>query len=134
MSEQTTPSTIMFKIGNTDYSTYVIKRKHKVNDTKEINTWTDANHKTHSDLIRTRATGSITLSFFSATDYNNFVSVVNSAQGNDGKFAVTVYVNNRNTSVTMNAFLTFSVKTAFQSSDYGGEPAMFQVDIKLEEE
>ena len=128
------PTISLFGIGSTDYSNYVNKRKFKVNDINEITKWVDANHVTHGEFVRTRISGSFSMSFLTATEYNSFVTVANAAKGTDGKYAITIFVVNRNATATVNAFLDFSVKTAFKNDAYGGTAAVFQVDVKLEEE
>ena len=124
----------MFVLGASDLTEKVNMRKFKVNAEDEIRTWVDANHVTHGDFIRSKIKGSLQLLFLSATEYNQFVTLVNDTRGNDGKYQVEVYVDSRGESVEINAFLEFTTNTVFANDAYNGVPMVFQVDVKLEEE
>ena len=127
-------STVLFTVNSTDYSSNVNRRKYNVNSEDEISQWVDANHVTHGDLIRSKVSGSIVLLFIGATAYNAFVTSMNTARGTDGKYAISVYVNNKNATVNINAFLDFSVETVFANEAYEQAPVVFQVTVRLEEE
>ena len=102
---------ILFKINTTDLTKYEDKEKHKVNREDLYSAWTDGNWIEHREIVRTRVSGSVFLSFPRAADYGNFITLLSTARDANGYYPVTVWCSNTNTTETINAFLTIDGET-----------------------
>ena len=118
-------------INSVDFSAYVNQRSWKVQQAKEYAVWVDGNRMTRRTFTRTKIAGSFTLTFLSATDYSTFLAAVEAATTADDYTAVTLYVNNLDNQQTINAFLTLTVKTAWNQQTNAS--AVFEVTVKVEE-
>lgn len=102
---------ILFAIGATDLTKYEDKEKHNVNQEKMYSSWTDGNWVEHREVVRTRISGTVELSFPRATDYATFLSLLSSSITADGYYPVKAWCSNTNTTETFNAFLTIGGDT-----------------------
>ena len=101
-------STIFFKLGSSssgDLSAFADIQNYDVNKADVYQDWTDGNWIEHREIVRTRISGTVTLGFQTATDWNAFIALLNSTRTADGYFPVTVWVNNTGTSESIDAFL-----------------------------
>lgn len=102
-------STIFFKLGSSsssgDLSAFADIQNYNVNKADVYQDWTDGNWISHREIVRTRISGTVTLGFKTATDWNAFISLLNSTRTAAGYFPVTVWVNNTGASESIDAFL-----------------------------
>ena len=101
-------SVVFLKIGSDasgDLSRYADIQNFDVNQEEVFQEWTDGNWTDHREVVRTRISGTINLGFKTATDWNAFISLLNSNRTAAGYFPITVWVNNLGTSESINAFL-----------------------------
>lgn len=123
---------LQFKINGTDYSQYVVIPKYKMQRSPVYGgKYTDGWWREHRDIVRYNISGSVTLAFPTAALYNDFVDDMQRAQGAEGDYTVTAYVNNTNDNHEFQAYLTPTTKTAI--TPIGLNPAFFAVTIKVEE-
>lgn len=114
---------IMFKVGNTDYSSHVIDNNngYKVQKDPVYTEWEDANGRIHRSVYRTRTSGAFTLFFKTITDYETFCSTMAAAQQNDSSYPCVVYDNNSNSQVSADFYITYTPvrhRTDDLQSDY----------------
>ena len=127
----------LFYVDDVDFSDAVNTRDYKVNWEDEVETWTDANRKTHGTVIRKRISGTLQLLFTSHTQYNYFVDCMTAAKTPEGKYYIGVHVNNEATSTMIHkfyAFVDFSTKVVYATKAFHRLPVVAQVDLKIEEE
>jgi hypothetical protein len=105
--------TNLFKINTTDLTKWEDTTKHKVNRADVYTTWTDGNWIDHREIVRTKITGTVVLSFSRETDFSNFISLMSTARNADGYYPITVWCSNTNTTETINAFLDISGDTVW---------------------
>ena len=82
---------ILAKLGDTDITKYINYTSYNVSSVPITNEWTDANYNLHSDEVRRRIEGSFDLAFTSDTDYNAFISLINSNKAGN-LLSITLYV------------------------------------------
>lgn len=104
---------IIFKIGNTDLTAFVDKTAHSANKAEESSSWTDGNWIDHVETVRTRVTGSDTLKFKRKTDFDTFFALLTSERNANHYYPITVWVDNTQTSETVNAFLSVTGDTVW---------------------
>lgn len=98
---------ILFKIGNTDYTSHINAQDFRVNNNEVFSSWTDINGSEHRDHIRKKISGRFTLGYSSLTDYATAVAALESALATNGYAACQVYAVNDGTTHSINAYLTF---------------------------
>lgn len=99
---------MLVKLGNTDITQYINESSYVMASEPVYNEWTDANYTTHRDEVRRRIKGSFTLAFVTDTDYNAFITALNSVK-NGNVITVTLYVGGDiNSSQTIYAY--YSIK------------------------
>ena len=126
----------LLTINNVDFTSKINQRKYNVQKQPVYTTWTDGNHVTHRSITRTRVSGSFTMSFLSAAEFDAFNAAVNAVKTVGGYLPVTVYVNNTNESLAINAFLDYDamlVWTQVYDAQTGSTPALASVTVKLSE-
>lgn len=96
---------VFFKIGTTDLTSYVDKQNCNVNEEDMFEEWRDGNWNTHRVSVRKRRVGTIQLGFKSTSDFSTFVGLLTSQRNANGYYPVTVYINNKGTTDTFNAFI-----------------------------
>ena len=62
----------------TDITPYINYTSYAVDSEPVYNEWVDANYSTHRDEVRRKIKGSFELAFTSDTDYNAFITLLNS--------------------------------------------------------
>lgn len=102
---------ILFKIGETDLTKYENKEKHNVNQDKMFTSWTDGNWVEHREVVRTRISGSVVLSFPRAADYAAFLALLSSEIDPNGYYTISVWCSNTNSTETIEAFLSVDGET-----------------------
>lgn len=105
--------TNLFKIGTTDLTPWEKTEEHQVNRSDVFETWTDANWTDHRVIARTRVSGTVVLSFWKASDYAAFMTLLTTQRNAEGYYPITVWCSNTNTTETINAFLDIVGSTAF---------------------
>jgi hypothetical protein len=126
----------LLTINNVDFTSKINQRKYNVQKQPVYTTWTDGNHVTHRSITRTRVSGSFTMSFLSAAEFDAFNAAVNAVKTVGGYLPLTVYVNNTKESLTINAFLDYDamlVWTQVYDIQTGSTPALASVSVKLSE-
>lgn len=126
----------LLTINNVDFTSKINQRKYNVQKHPVYTTWTDGNHVTHRSITRTRVSGSFTMSFLSAAEFDAFNTAVNAVKTVGGYLPVTVYVNNTKESLAINAFLDYDamlVWTQVYDVQTGSTPALASVTVKLSE-
>lgn len=96
---------IFFKIGSTDLTAYADIQNYDVNKVDVYQSWTDGNWIDHREIVRTRIQGTVTLGFKKTSDWNAFLTLLQSQRDEAGFFPVTAYVNNTGTTEEIDAFL-----------------------------
>lgn len=99
---------VLFKIGTTDITGWLDSKKYVMNKKPVYEEWTDGNGIEHRVKTRDRISGSIVAGFSSQSDLTTFLTLLGNSITADGYFAVTAYVNNTDTSETINAFLDYT--------------------------
>lgn len=100
----------LFKIGETNFTSFITVPSYKVNKNDVYMSWTDANHKQHRFLTRRQVSGSFSMLFDSVTDYNLFLSTIESKKNREGYIPnCRVYCNNTNTVENVDLFIDFEV-------------------------
>lgn len=126
----------LLTINNVDFTSKINQRKYNVQKQPVYTTWTDGNHVTHRSITRNRVSGSFTMSFLSAVEFDAFNAAVNAVKTVGGYLPVTVYVNNTKESLTINAFLDYDamlVWTQIYDVQTGSTPELASVTVKLSE-
>lgn len=93
-----------FTVSSTDCSANVVAGTYKVNNKPVFFEWTDAAQSVHKKKLRDKVEGTLDMFFRSLTDYNAFLTTLESATS-DGKTALTVSVNNTNSNKTGNFYV-----------------------------
>lgn len=101
-------STVFFKIGNTDLTSYVDVQSYAVNKEDVYDSWTDGNWIDHREIARQRRSGTFSLGFATAAAFTAWTTLLSSAKTAGGYYAVTAYINNTGSSDSFNAFLDVS--------------------------
>ena len=85
---------VLFKIGNTDYTNYIIDGTYDVNSEEINDTYTDASEVNHFIHLRNRVKGSLEMVFATQTEYSALVTAIASAKSqNTNSWTVTVTPN-----------------------------------------
>lgn len=97
---------VFLQIGSTDLTQYVDIQNVEINSTEVVNKWTDGNYTDHEDVVGTRIAGTLKLGFADLTEFSNFKSLLSSNRNANGYYPIKIYVNNLNSTETINAFIT----------------------------
>ena len=99
---------VLFKIGNTDYTNIVVNATYKINEDEINETYEDCNHVTHYLFKRTKVSGTFDVGFKTYADYVAFVSMIQSTKSAlTNSWSCMVTPNNNPTAKTINARITF---------------------------
>lgn len=126
----------LLTINNIDFSSRINQKKYNIQKQPVYTTWTDGNGITHRSITRTRVSGSFTMSFLSAADFDSFNAAVNSVKTVGGYLPVAIYVNNTKETLNINAFLDYDamlVWTQVYNVQTGSTPELASVTVKLSE-
>ena len=106
----------LLRINNINITPYIVLGSWNVNEKDVYETWEDANRLIHRGKIRTRVSGDFTVKFVDISAYEQFLDTmndpVNKNSDGSGTFHCLVYLNNKKTTKTIDAFLDF------ECSDY----------------
>lgn len=97
---------MVFTINGTDYSGHVLAGTYSVNSAPVTADWTDANGVVHKQKIRDKVSGTFDMWFRTLTEYNAFLSVLETNTTSALKVPLTVSVNNKNTDHTGNFYVS----------------------------
>ena len=98
---------MIFKLNNKDYTKFLQDDSYNVNSVDIGESWTDANYKKHINQIF-KVQGSFNLVFVKDSDYNTFLSDVESSKNADDFVVCTVHVINLNTTKQIECILTIT--------------------------
>ena len=87
---------MLFKVGNTDYTTKIRQGTYVVNSYDSYSEWTDANYKIHRSIVRSQLSGSFTMYFGNQTDFQTFLNNLESVKLKEGLYQIGLQSNNRN--------------------------------------
>ena len=88
---------MLFKVGNTDYTTKIRQGTYTVNAYDVYKEWQDANALIHRSVIATRIQGQFTMYFGNQTDYESFINTLSFAKYQGGFYKVGLMINNKMT-------------------------------------
>lgn len=126
----------IFKVGSTDYSAQLDTRTYSARKTDVRETWEDANHVTHSTVVRQKVVGELRLTFLTAAAYNSFVSVLAGSKNADGTFNFQVRVGSNDTTgalESIRALAEMTPRVVFATAAFERSPAVIEVTIEFEE-
>lgn len=122
---------VLFKIGNTDYTNYIIDGTYDVNSEEINDTYTDASEVNHFIHLRNRVKGSLEMVFATQTEYSALVTAIASAKSqNTNSWTVTVTPNNTLTQANIDCRLTFAPKRELTAA---GTDIIRRMTINIEE-
>lgn len=99
---------MLASIGGIDITKHIIASTYNVNSTEDCVTWKDGWRKKHKNVFREVVVGSFDLKFLKGTsDYTDFVDLIEGAKAN-GSISMTVYVSNKNSEKTIDAYCDFA--------------------------
>lgn len=96
---------MVFKIENIDLSAYVLAENYKVNSKDVTDTYEDARGRLHKQKIRSKIAGNFEMLFLKKSDYDDFITILNTKKNVNGYYTCTVAVNNTNEIVTDGFFI-----------------------------
>ena len=126
----------IFKVNSTDYTPQLIRQDYHLTRADVVETWTDANYKTHLEVVRTRVAGSLKLLFQNPTDYDNFLTTLSGVRSADGYYTLQLHVDNTASTTaleTIYAAVTVDVGTTYGTPMYGYYPTAFVATVTIEE-
>lgn len=99
---------ILFKIGNNDYTSHIVNASYKVNSEEINETYDDCNEITHYIYLRSKVKGSFDMAFSTQAEYSAFVTAFLAAKNSStNSWSVIVTPNNTLTQTTIDARVTF---------------------------
>lgn len=87
-----------------DYTSAVNWQNYAVNQSEENSEWTDANHKKHKNIARTRVVGTVELGFWKDIHLTAFMNDLANERSSDGTNRLSLYVTNLDRAVYQKAF------------------------------
>lgn len=121
-------------INSVDFSERINPRSYSVQRVDEYAQWIDGNWHQRRDIARTRATGKFNMTFLSVAQYQAFLAAIAAVKQIGGYCTgVQLWVDNTKQLETMDAFIEFSAKTVAATDNFGGNPAVFGVSVKVTE-
>ncbi|MBQ1572354.1 MAG: hypothetical protein IIZ78_14600 [Clostridiales bacterium] len=102
---------VLFKIGNTDYTSHIVNGTYEVNAEEINDTYTDCNEVNHFIHLATKVKGSFEMAFQTQAEYSAMVSAIASAKSQStNSWTVTVTPNNTLTQTSIDCRLKFAPK------------------------
>lgn len=122
----------LFVVDNKDFTHHITVPSYKVNEDSEYEEWKDANYKKHREITRGKVSGSFKLLYDVVEELDEFFDTINALkeESDDGSIEMTVYLNNKHTTKTVNAFIKYTPsneKPFFQREKVSG------FDVTIEE-
>lgn len=106
-----------FKIGSADYSGNIVIGTYNINSIEEAEEYKDGYGRTHKMHIIDKIKGSFDMFFKTLTEYNTFISALNTAKNNiSNTYDLTLSVNNLNQELTRNCFVSFQTNRTTNGS------------------
>lgn len=84
----------LFRIGTSNFTSYIKVPDYKVNMKDVYKEWTDAAGLDHRKLVRRRVSGTFKMYFDTAEEFKNFFRTLEESREGDGTIAVSLYLNN----------------------------------------
>lgn len=113
----------LFNIAGKDLTRNITVPSYTINQNDVYKQWEDANHIVHRDITRTKIEGKFTMRFSDKDSYYDFLQLVENNKNKGGYITATLYVNNKNMTVTANVFLVFTPANTvplFRNGTYSG--------------
>ena len=125
----------LFKVNSVDYTPHLKLTDYQIGRTDEIETWVDANHVTHGNVVRRRISGSLKM-VLESSDYNSFLTNMNAVRQSDGSYSLYLHDNTGSTNtVTENVYcyVTIQTKVVYGTKNYAYLPTATEVILSFEE-
>lgn len=120
---------MIFEINNTDYTKYLQDDTYNITQVDVGDSWTDANFKKHANHVY-KVQGSFSMAFISDSDYNQFLSDIESSRDQDGYIECNVLVLNQNTSQNIECFMTINSQ---QYRPVNTNTTVHVIEVQIEE-
>ena len=102
---------MVFVIGQVDYSSHVNWGSYQIDSEDEYEEWKDIGKRKHREYERSRCKGTVHLEFFTEQQYQSFLSNFRQSLNQDYLYMdICVYVSNKNTDQSFQAFVTKKAK------------------------
>lgn len=124
---------IMFKVGNTDYTSHITSEKeYKVEEKDIVYKWTDGFGGSHENVYNTQVQGAFNMFFASANgaDFTNFLAALESNKQTNGSLLCTLFIVNKNVEKQVHVNYTISNKKFAELNGVRG----FVVTVEVREE
>ena len=128
----------LFWIGGTIFDSNVITQAYNMNQVEEYGSteYVDGWWKKHRTIARTRISGTVRLGF-TASEFDDFLSLMESARDAEGGYTVHAFVVNLNDFKEFNAYINTTAKAAIPLKDFNTasvtDAAYYNVDLTVEE-
>lgn len=120
----------IFKIGASDFSKFVPSGSYKVQNQHIFTTWTDANGREHREVYRDKMSGSFVMLFNKMSDYDGFISAIESASNNAHLCkGVSLMDNESNTLKVVDVYFEFA-PTRFRADNWNDYYEQFTVKVE----
>ena len=103
----------LFKIGEADFTSFIVVPSYIVNSHDIYEEYADGNRKFRRKVIRKRITGKFSMKFSDKYSYSQVLSKFKSAQDREGAITATVYVVNTLEVKTSKFFIEFEAADIF---------------------
>lgn len=121
---------VLFKIGSTDITDFMDTQNYSVNQCDVYTEWEDGNGTRHRDVYRTRISGTFSLGFKTAAQYQAFQTLLSTNRQTGGYYPVTAYVNN--TGVTDDYSVYLTMENITKRDELNGR-VWYQTTVTVEE-
>lgn len=122
---------VLFKIGNTDYTSHIVNGTYEVNAEEINDTYTDCNEVKHFILLTTKVKGSFDMAFQTQAEYSAMVSaIISEKSSSTNSWTVTVTPNNTLTQANIDCRLKFTPKRELTAA---GTDIIRRMTITIEE-
>lgn len=98
---------ILFQIGALDITPFIVVSSYAVSSQSEYETWYDGNNTERRAVKRFKLRGSFSVKFFNTSDYQSFLSAVETAKGDGDYLYATVYDNKKRTTKATNVYFDY---------------------------
>ena len=126
----------LLTINNIDFTSKINQKQFNIQKKPVYTSWTDGNNVTHRVVTRNRVSGSFTMSFLSAADYDAFNSAVAAVKTNGDYCPIGIWANNTKEFLSINAFLDYETTlrwTLVYDENTGSTPALAGVKVTVTE-
>lgn len=126
----------LLTINNIDFTSKINQKQFNIQKKPVYTSWNDGNNVTHRVVTRTRVSGSFTMSFLSAADYDAFNAAVAAVKTNGDYCPIGIWANNTKEFLSINAFLDYETTlrwTLVYDENTGSTPALAGVKVTVTE-